>query len=154
MPETNKPVQDLIDLLVESSQVITERTEQDGTVTRSLDLDPEKLYWSTRMVNSDKFGRFVLVLKKFEQKAQECRNSMSAPRAKIVSDWILGMIKNYKYSIDGKSSESILDKNNKSGTLVHLISKNKQEKMYTVKGDMKKSFMAGLMGGEGDSERD
>ena len=154
MPEPDKRLQDLIGILTEASQDITIGVGENGEETKTLQLDPEKLYWGTRLINSDKFGRFVLVLKRLEQKAFEAKNNMTLPRAINMAEGILASVKAYKYSIDAKSSETLRDKNNPQSSLLHLLGKNKSERKITVGGAGKKTFMDGLVGRAGEDERD
>ena len=154
MPDPDKRLQDLVGILVESSQDVDVGVGENGEETKTLRLDPEKLYWSTRLINSDKFGRFVLVLKRLEHKAFEAKNNMALPRAVNIAEGILASVKAYKYSIDAKSSETLRDKNNSQSSLLHLLGKNKSERKITVAGQGKKTFMDGLVGRSGEEERD
>ena len=65
---------------------------------------------------------------------------------------IYGIIESYKRSIDAKSSESRRDENNAQSTLIDKINRNKIEKIYSVKGEAKKSFMSGMLGRDGQAE--
>ena len=154
IPTDQKTHNDLIDILIEGSQDIVTVETEDGKLTEQLRLNPEILYWSTRIVNSPNFGRFVFELKEFERLAKSSYNNMMPRRAKVISDEILSIVESFKRSIDGKSSESRLDKNNTSATLIDKINRNKVEKYYNVKGEAKKSFMDGLLGRQGEEERD
>ncbi len=154
MPEPDKRLQDLVGILIEGSQDVNVGVGENGEEIKTLQLDPEKLYWSTRLINSDRFGRFVLILKRLEQKAFEAKNNMSLPRAVNLAEGILASVKAYKYSIDAKSSETLRDKNNSQSSLLHLLGKNKSEKKITIAGQGKKTFMNGLIGQSGEEERE
>jgi hypothetical protein len=151
VPDQDKRLQDIVDLLSESAQDYVSYVDENGDVKQKLQIDPEKLYWGTRIVNSPFFGRFVLVLKRLEQKGHECKNNMSLPRAINMAEDIIEMVKGHKYSIDGKSSESIRDKNNTQGTLLHLLARQKIEKEFVMKDGKTKGFLSGMVG---DKERD
>lgn len=127
-----------------------EEVETNGVRTNQLVLDPESLYWATRSINSNTFGRFVYELKNLEALAYEAENHMSPNRAKVYKEQILRLVNSYKKSIDGKASESIRDKQNSQLTLIDKLSKNKQERVYTMKDEMKRSFLDGIMGKEAD----
>ena len=148
--EQDNNLKDIVDILSESAQDYHEYVDENGEIQRKLEIDPEKLYWSTRMVNSPLFGRFILILKRLEQKAHECKNNMSLPRAINMSTDILAMVKGMKYSVDGKSSESIRDKNNVQGTLLHLIRKQSIEHSINTKDKVRDGMLAGLMGKKDD----
>ncbi len=93
-----------------------------------------------------------MVLKRLEFRANDSSNHMTGPRALGIRKQIFGIIDSYKRSIDAKSSESRRDANNSQSTLIDKINRNKVEKMYTVKGEAKKSFMAGMLGRDGQQE--
>ena len=150
-PEDNN-LRDIIDILSEGAQDWHEYVDENGDIQRKLEIDPEKLYWSTRIVNSPFFGRFILILKRLEQKAHECKNNMSLPRAINMSTDIIAMVKGYKYSVDGKASESIRDKNNTQGTLLHLIRKQSIEREYIAKNEKSKALLGGLLGNNKEEE--
>ena len=150
-PEDNN-LRDIIDILSEGAQDWHEYVDENGDIQRKLEIDPEKLYWSTRIVNSPFFGRFILILKRLEQKAHECKNNMSLPRAINMSTDIIAMVKGYKYSVDGKASESIRDKNNTQGTLLHLIRKQSIEREYIAKNEKSKALLGGLLGNHKEEE--
>lgn len=150
--EQDNNLKDIIDILSEGSQDWHEYVDENGEIQRRLEIDPEKLYWSTRMVNSAHFGRFILILKRLEQKAHECKNNMSLPRAINMSTDIINMVKGYKYSIDGKASESIRDKNNTQGTLLHLIRKQSIEREYIAKNEKSKTLLSGLIGSQKEDD--
>jgi hypothetical protein len=149
MPETNKSVQDMVDIIYEAAQDVEEYVDENtGEVKKRLQLDPEKLYWKSHLINSDKFGRFVLKLKQFQRLAEDAKNNMCLPRAVNLSENMIKVVKGYKYSIDAKSSETLRDKNNTQGTMLHLVGKNKIEKQYSFKDGAKKSLLSGWLGEE------
>lgn len=131
-----------------------EDVERDGITQKELVLDPESIYWATRSVNSNTFGRFVYELKQLETLAFETINHMSLQRASIMREQLLRLVDSYKKSIDGKASESRRDKNNSQLTLIDKLSKNKQERVYTVNDEMKKSAFAGIFGKDVEKDSD
>ena len=139
----------VIDLISTAAHHI-EEVETDGVRQNQLVLDPESIYWATRSINSNTFGRFVYELKNLENLAYEAEHHMTANRAKVFKEQILRLVDSYKKSVDGKASESIRDKQNSQLTLIDKLSKNKQERVYTMKDEMKRSFLDGIMGKEAD----
>lgn len=146
-------IRDMIDLFSEGSQVYTDKEDESGQIIKELELDPEKIYWSTKMVNSPFFGHYVKVLKKLEHMAEDARNNMCLPRANVLRKGILALVMSHKYSIDAKASETFTVNKNVQGSLLHLAARNKIEKQISIKGDKQKAFMNGLFGGEGEDER-
>ena len=152
IPESQKQHNDLIDFLSDACQHVEEVELPDGTVEKQLVTDPEIAWWKTNLVNSPTFGRFAFELKNFEGLAAQCYNNMSAPKAKVMAQQILAIGSSFRRSIDAKSSESLRDKLNTQSTLIDKLNRNKVEKAYTVKGEIKKSFMDGFLGREGQRE--
>ena len=129
-----------------------EEVETEGIRQKQLVLDPESLYWATRSINSNTFGRFVYELKNLESLAYDAANHMTFNRATVFKSQLLRLIDSYKKSVDGKASESIRDKQNSQLTMIDKLSKNKQEKVFTMKEEMRRSFLDGIMGKEADQE--
>lgn len=155
LPESQKENEDLVDLLITSYQSVEETTGPDGTIQKNLVLEPEIAYWQLHKVNSPRFARFVLKLKKFEAKAADCFNNMSHERADVMSKQILAIGKAYRRSIDAKSSESRVDLRNAQETLIDTLKANKVTRSYVMKGDGAKNGFAeslGLKRAERDDE--
>ena len=130
-----------------------EDVEFEGKIQKQLMLDPESIYWATRSINSNTFGRFVYELKNLESLAHQAKNHMMPQRAQVFQDYILRLVDSYKKSVDGKASESVRDKHNSQLTLIDKLAKNKQERVYTMKDEMKRSLWSGLMNKEAESEQ-
>ena len=152
IPEGDQQQSNHVIDLISTAAHHMEDVETDGVRQKQLVLDPESIYWSTRSVNSNTFGRFVYELKNLESLAYEASNHMSTKRAKVFFDQIIRLVESYKKSVDGKASESIRDKQNSQLTLIDKLSKNKQERVYTMKDEMKRSFMDGILGKEADNQ--
>lgn len=152
LPDTQKDHNDVIDLITTACNIIREVPQADGSVIYQPEIESEIVWWKTHLINSPYFGRFALVLKRLEFRANDASNHMTAARAGGIRKQIFGIIESYKRSIDAKSSESRRDENNAQSTLIDKINRNKVEKMYTVKGEAKKSFMAGMLGRDGQQE--
>ena len=136
---------DALDVILEASKKI-EIYEIEGKLERVQSNDFESIYWSTRNVASANFSRFVLRLKELENLGRQSKNHMMPERAKVIEDGIIAIVTAYKYSIDSKSSESVLDKNNKQSTLVDKFFQQKIEKRYTTNEKMKSSTLSSLIG--------
>ena len=146
LPESQKNVNDVLDLIIEASHVSRQISLEDGSLQEQLVEDPKILYYSSRVVNSNMFGRFAFHLEDFFTKGEQAFANMCYLRAKELSRQITAKYMSYRYSIDAKGSESIRDKNNSQSTVMDKINRNKVEKVYTVKGDMKKSAWEGITG--------
>ena len=142
----------MIDFLSDACQVVEEVTLPDGTIEKQLITKPEIAWWKTLLVNSPTFGRFAFELKNFAGMAEQCYYNMSKPRAMVMDGQIMAMDESFRRSIDAKSSESLRDKLNTQSTLIDKLNRTKSERAITLKGEMKKSFMDGMLGREGQRE--
>ncbi|HEY4481627.1 MAG TPA: hypothetical protein VI489_02120 [Candidatus Brocadiaceae bacterium] len=152
IPESQKQHNDLIDFLSDACQRVEEIELPDGTKEKQLVTDPEIAWWKTLLVNSPTFGRFAFELKNFEGLAAQCHNNMSKPRAVVMTQQIMAIGASFRRSMDAKSSESLRDKLNTQSTLIDKLNRTKSERAITLKGEMKKSFMDGMLGREGQRE--
>lgn len=146
IPQTDKPHEDIFDLLADACQKQHSVLQPDQTYKLENILDPETIWWKTNLVNSPIFARFAYTLKSYELLAHQCKNFMSGERADVLSEQLLEDVQNYKYSVDAKSSETLRDKNNTQNSLVHIATRNKIERQYTMKDEGKKSILDGLKG--------
>lgn len=146
IPETQKSHNDVMDLLVDACQSIETVDNLDGTLSKTIMLDPEKAWWKTHLVNSPTFARFAYELKEFERLGEEANYYMSAERAAVLAAQIKAIGKDWRYSIDAKSSESLRDYRNTQATLLDKMQKNRIEKAYTLRGDAKRSMFDGFLG--------
>ena len=152
IPETQRENQDLTDLFTTASQEVKEVPDEQGIDQRVLELNPDILYYKLQNVSSNRFGRMALLVKLVEKKADEAIYNMSRERALVYKKQIIAIVEAYKRSIDAKSSESVLDKNNKMQTLIDKVKGNKQEKIYTVKDEAKNRGVLGFVGSKEERE--
>ena len=152
IPESQKQHNDLIDFLSDACQTIVEVDLPDGTKEKQLVTNPEIAWWKTLLVNSPTFGRFAFELKNFEGLAEQCHNNMSKPRAEVMAQQIMAIGASFRRSMDAKSSESLRDKLNTQSTLIDKLNRTKSERAITLKGELKKSVMDGMLGREGQRE--
>lgn len=148
MPDSEKPHNDLVDIMIEACKTQQEVETEDGKKHIEMVLDSEKVWWKTQSVNSPTFSRLTYELKTFESKAIQCFNHMAKDRANVLANQILDIGKNYRCAIDAKSSESLRDKHNNQPTLIDKINRNKVERAITIKDEVGRSMMDGLLGKE------
>ena len=146
IPESEKNVNDGIDLLIEASHVKRLVKDEAGIVHEELIEDPKILYYQSRSVNSSTYGRYVFEAENLLNKAEECFFNMCERRAVALSEGIKGLVRSYSYGIDGKSSETKRDKNNNQTNVLGWIFRNRVERLYNVKGEASRSILAGLTG--------
>ncbi len=152
IPEGSPKYNDLIDVITQAAQTTVQITQKDGTVTTETILDEEILWWKTNEVNHNQFGRFAFELKEWERMAKEAYNHMTKGRADVIATQIMDVGKSYRRSIDAKSSESMRDKNNAKSTLLDKMGRNRIEKIFTQRGNMKRSMFDSFLGKKKEEE--
>lgn len=146
IPESDKPTNDIVDMIIEGCQTIETIKGRDGAETRQLTLNPKKVWYKTHIINSPTFGRYALYREMLEDKATQCFYNMSTSRAQKLANEILDLCESYDFSIDAKSSEILRDKNNTQSNLIDKINRNKIEKQYTIKDEVSKGMLDGFLG--------
>ena len=146
IPESEKPTNDIVDMIIEGCQTIEDVKQRDGTTLKQLSLNPKKVWLKTHIVNSPTFGRYTLFREMLGNKASQCFYHMSQERAHVMANQIIDVCDSYDYSIDAKSSECLRDSNNTQSTLIDKINRNKIERQYTVKDEVKRGIMDGFLG--------
>ena len=154
IPDGSAKYNDLVDVVIQSAQVTEDVRQTDGSVIKQSRTDEEILWWKTNEVNSNKFGRFALELKEWERMAQEVFGYMTYDRALVISRQIMAVAISFRRSIDAKSSESVRDKYNSKSTLVDKLGRNRVEKVFTQKGDVKNSLFNSFIGKKKQDEYD
>jgi len=152
-PDESEKRNDVIDFLIDGMQKWTDVEQDDGTFKKQAVFDPEIAWYKGHIINQP-FGRHALLIKQTENLADQAQFFMTPERANVIKHGLIQIVESYKRSIDAKSSETWKDKNNTQSALIHILSKNKQEKLYTIKGDAKKSFLDGIMGREGEDNKE
>lgn len=146
VPEGEKEHLDVIDLIIDGcgEQVVV--TDKQGNSIIEQRLNTDKAYYKTQLVNYPGFSRFVLELENLKSMAKLCKYHMSSKRAAVLSEQILAYVNSFKLSIDAKSSESLRDIHNTQSPLIHVLTRNKIERSYTVEEEAKKTFLEGVFG--------
>lgn len=146
IPDGQPKYNDLIDIIVEAAKQVKQKREVDGTLTDYVSVDSEIVWWKTGSINSPSFSRMALELKEWERMSEECYSNMTKARAEQYSAIITKIGLSYRRSIDAKSSENMRDRINSQSTLIDKINRNKVEKVYTAKGELKRSALDAIMG--------
>lgn len=133
-------------MIVEGCQSLETISHQNGTQTQELRINPKKIWYKTHIINSPTFGRYVLFREMLEDKASQCQFHMTRERAIVMSSQIMDLCDSYDYSIDAKSSECLRDKNNTQSTLIDKVNRNKIERQYTIKDEVKSGILDGILG--------
>lgn len=154
-PDFERQHSDIIDLFTTASKKPKVITGDDNLPKEVMEIDSESLWWKLHNINSNTFGRAAYEIVDFKQCADMCFFFMSAPRAQIMRQQILAKDKTYRYSLDAKSSETVLDSHNRQANMIDKVNRNKIEKHIKVTGDeAKKGFMNGMGFSNGQDERE
>ena len=152
MVESLREHNDVIDVLSDAFKVIKRVEQPDGSIEEQLVINPRIVWYKTQNIASNTFGRMALELENLRAKMDECFFNMSQPRAIVTSNQLAGVVQAIERSIDAKSSETKRDSNNALSNLIDKLNKKTSERMYTVKGDAKKSLFDGFLGRERERE--
>ncbi len=145
---------DAIDFLIDSFQEVKERRNTEtGEIERVLEINPEIAWYQAHSISMP-FGEYARKLKRFENLAKRCHSMMSPDAADEMVRDIMLKVDEFKRSIDGLSSQTYRDKNNTQSSVFQILANKRQEKIYTIHGDAKKSFMDGLLGKEARQEQE
>jgi len=152
IPEDQKIHNDAIDFLSDAAQEIRKMPNEAGELVDQLVVDPKQIYYETRIVDSNLFGGFVFELEELGRLSQLAYNNMTTERADVIAPQVLQLVKNFKYSIDSKSSETRRDKHNAQSSLVDKLVRNKQERIVSLKGDVNRSLLDAFKGKQAETE--
>ena len=154
IPQSEPEHQNLVDVLIQSVQRVEGVEQEDGTMEKSLVIDPKSLYYKTLIVSSPYLARLVFELENFYNLAQQAHNFMANTRSRALAKQIEELVRAVQYSIDSKSSESIRENGSAQSTLIDKISRNKIERSYQVKGEKRRSFMDAMIGRDKEVDMD
>lgn len=134
---------DLLDVILQASQKVVEVDDPNGTghKIRQPEIDPEIIWCKTLMVNSNGLGYYIFDIKELERLGLEAENKMNRERALVFQHTMVDYITSHKRGLDGKSSESMRDKENSQSTLVDKINKTQTEKIYTAQGKVARGVL-------------
>lgn len=145
---------DITSIMKDGMIVAVEKKGKDGKPEIEWRINDKSAWWKTHVINSPRFGLLAEALEDFATLINDCKYSMSAPRAAVVEKQLLGIVDVYRRSIDAKSSETMRDGRNAQTALVDKYLRNKQERVYDIKDGLKKSFLDGILGKESDKAAD
>lgn len=122
----------------------------DGQPAIEWRVDGKSAWWKTHNINSSRFGLLAESVESLEALANDAEYNMSAPRAAVIREQILGIVNVLRKSIDAKSSETMRDKRTAQTSLTDKYLKNKQERVIDLKGEAKRSLMDAITGKEAE----
>lgn len=154
IPESQRENNDLVDLLTTSFQKVTEIKDQQGEVSRVLEIDPKIAWWGLHSIASNTVGRFAKELETFENRGVQAKKHMCKERAASYAEDIYGLVDAYRYSMDAKNSETLSDKNNAVPNLIDKIKSNRVERRYVLKDQAAKSMWSGIVGKDREKDQD
>ena len=59
-PDGHEKHNDLIDLIIQSSQKTVDVRNEDGTISREQQMDTDSLWWKTHTISSNQFDNWLL----------------------------------------------------------------------------------------------
>jgi hypothetical protein len=156
-PEGQSKHNDLIDAVITSSQSTIDIPQKDGTITKEQILNEKTIWTKLLQVASNTLGQMIFFLEEWVRAANDAPRNMCRERCADIQHDIIEVDQSFRRALDAKGSESIgVNKQNSQTTLLGMIGKNKQERVYTMKDMAKKSLMDSILGRdiEKDGEND
>ena len=146
-PSESVSHKDALDGLFTATQKYEERRDpKTGKIVIELVQDHKALKYKLQNIPSPYFGRYALILEKLFAKVSQAYTHMNPERADAAIKEIMGYYNSHQYSIDGKSSESRLNKLNRTANVLQILSSQKSEKTISFKEEMKQSILDGFRG--------
>lgn len=146
IPESDKTITDMVDVVLESWKIETEVEIADGKFRTERVIDSRRAWWQTHHIGTNSLGRFALERENLGNLFNSASSHMTAYRAAALQKFGLALCNAYDHSIDAKSSECLRDNNNAQLTLLSMLAKAKTERQFSVKGEVGKSVMDGILG--------
>ena len=147
-PTQNETIshKDVLDGLITATQKYEERRDMNDKVIFELVQDHKALKYKLQNVPSPFFASYVFELEELFGKAEQCKQNMNVERANAAAIQILTKYSSHEYAIDAKSSESRLNKLNRTPNMVSILASKKSEKAITFKDEAKQSLLDGFRG--------
>ena len=150
MPESDKTILDMVDVLLESWKVPHEVKDKEGNITIERIIDDRKAWWQTHHIGTNALGAFAKERENLGNLFRMAGYHMTANRAEALIKQGGLMCQAYDYSIDAKSSECIRDENNTNQTVLSMLAKAKIERQVRITGDVKQSMLDSITGRRAD----
>ena len=150
----NASSNDMTDLVLQSVQTSKQITDDDGKITIVQYMDDLSLWCKTLSVASNTLSQVIFELMEWIRNGVAARNNMCLERA---IDWekeTMAIAESVRKALDSKSSESMVNKDNKQSTLLDKVNRSSSEKIYTMKENASKSLWDSIMGKEKDKMSD
>lgn len=145
---------DTVDIIFQSTQKTVEYYDENGKLKKQQILDELSLWCKTLSVSSNKLGQFIFEMMEWTREGLDASYHMSGERAKQHVRVVMGVVESWRKALDAKSGESIRNDNNSQSTLIDKINKNSVEKIYSIKGEAKKSLWSSIIGKEKEKMSD
>ena|SRR3989442_1096238 len=152
MPESEKTITDMVDIVLESWKVPQYIETEDGHTKLERIIDERRAWWQTHHIGTNSLGRLALYRELLGNLFRNATDHMTAHRAISFQRQGNDFCKAIDYSIDAKSSECLRDNNNAQLTLLAMLAKAKSERQFTVKGEVGKSVLDGILGRQADKQ--
>jgi len=149
-PQSEKTDIQMPDLVLESWKKTKFIELADGSFQTERIIDERTAWWQTHHIGSNSLGRLAFYREILGNLFKNANRHMTAHRATPFREMGMMFCNAIDYSIDAKSSENLRDANNTNLTLLAMLAKAKSERQFTVKGEVGKSVMDGILGRKAD----
>uniref|UniRef100_A0AAT9J7E7 ORF70 n=1 Tax=Nitrosopumilaceae spindle-shaped virus TaxID=3065433 RepID=A0AAT9J7E7_9VIRU len=146
IPESDKTITDMVDVVLESWKEPQKIETEDGKFRTERVINERRAWWQTHHIGTRSLGELAKELENLRNLFKSAGYHMTAYRADVLQKQGAMLCQVYDYMVDAKSSESLRDENNTNLTLLAMLAKAKTERQFSVKGELNKSVMDGILG--------
>ena len=112
------------------------------------------LWCKTLSVASNTLSQVIFELMEWIRNGGAAKNNMCVERANEWESEVMAVSESVRKTLDSKSSESMVNKDNKQSTLLDKVNRSSSEKIFTMKENAKGSLWDSIMGKEKDKMSD
>ena len=150
----NTSSNDMTDLVLQSVHTAKQVTDDDGKISIIQYLDNMSLWCKTLSVASNTLSQVIFELMEWIRNGGAAKNNMCVERANEWESEVMAVSESVRKTLDSKSSESMVNKDNKQSTLLDKVNRSSSEKIFTMKENAKGSLWDSIMGKEKDKMSD
>jgi|TARA_R110002126_G_scaffold1880_1_gene11188 hypothetical protein len=150
----NASSNDMTDLVLQSVHTAKQVTDDDGKISIIQYLDNMSLWCKTLSVASNTLSQVIFELMEWIRNGGAAKTNMCVERANEWETVVMAVSESVRKTLDSKSSESMVNKDNKQSTLLDKVNRSSSEKIFTMKENAKGSLWDSIMGKEKDKMSD
>ena len=125
----NASSNDMTDLVLQSVHTAKQVTDDDGKISIIQYLDNMSLWCKTLSVASNTLSQVIFELMEWIRNGGAAKTNMCVERANEWETVVMAVSESVRKTLDSKSSESMVNKDNKQSTLLDKVNRSSSEKI-------------------------